>query len=99
MRTANEIRATRLREACCSPCAQGKPCAGKKKKVSADQPPKGDGGIEVQTEQVVPVNRFVERAARAIIEGKAQSAVPAPQSKAVSLALAGVRKRLGNVSA
>lgn len=99
MRSANEIRAQRLREACCSPCAQGKPCAGKKKKVSADQPPEGDGGIEVQSEQAAPINPFVARAARAIIEGAERPAAPAPQSKVIARALAGVRRRLRGLSA
>jgi len=89
MRTADEIRAARLREACA--------CGEKtKKKVSADQPPEGDGGIDVQTEQVDP---FVARAAQAILEGVQAPLPKRPQSKAVSTALAMVRRGVRGVSA
>lgn len=91
MRTANEIRAARLREAaCCKSCAQGKDCDAEK--VSADRyPPKGDGGVEVRSEDE---DTFVSRAARAIIEGEPEPPTPEPKSPALSRALAGVRAGL-----
>lgn len=94
MKPAAEIMADRLREACCKPCAEGLPC----KRVSADHPPKGDGGIEVQTEEVNP---FVGRATRAIVEGKEEPPAPVQESKSPALAraLAGLRSGLRNVSA
>ncbi len=86
MRTADEIRDARLREACA--CAE----QAKKKKVSAD-PPKGDGGIEVQTET------FVGRAARAILEGKEEPPpIPVSESNAVASALDRIRHRVFGVS-
>ena len=93
MRTANEIRASRLREAaCCKACVQGKDC--ERDKVSADHPPKGDGSVERQTEDT----SFAGRAARAILEGKEEPPVPAPKSPALSRALDSVRAGLRCVS-